>query len=71
MAIDFAGNAKKYNIALIGSGTPGLKDAASIREQVLAKLPNRNTFIEGELGCCLGVHVGPGLVGVGVHILED
>ncbi len=71
MSVDFAGNAKKYNIALIGSGTLGLKDAASIREQVLAKLPNRNTFIEGELGCCLGVHVGPGLVGVGVHILED
>ncbi|MBQ2860799.1 MAG: DegV family protein [Peptococcaceae bacterium] len=69
--VDFAGNAKKYNIALIGSGTLGLKDAASIREQVLAKLPNRNTLIEGELGCCLGVHVGPGLVGVGVHILED
>ena len=71
MAANFAGNAKKYNVALIGSGTLGLKDATSIREQVLAKLPNRNTFIEGELGCCLGVHVGPGLVGVGVHILED
>ena len=71
MAANFAGNAKKYNVALIGSGTMGLKDAASIREQVLAKLPNRNTLIEGELGCCLGVHVGPGLVGVGVHILED
>lgn len=70
MAVQFAGNSKKYNVALIGSGLPGLNDAASIRDQVLQKLPFRDTLIEGELGCCLGVHVGPGLVGVGVQILD-
>ncbi|MGM9524671.1 MAG: DegV family protein [Peptococcaceae bacterium] len=70
LAVKFAGNAKKYNIALIGSGQLGLNDAASIRDDVLQKLPNRNLLIEGELGCCLGVHVGPGLVGVGVQILD-
>lgn len=70
LAVRFAGNAKKYNIALIGSGQLGLNDAASIRDEVLQKLPNRNLLIEGELGCCLGVHVGPGLVGVGVQILD-
>lgn len=70
LAVRFAGNSKKYNIALIGSGQLGLNDAASIRDEVLQKLPNRNLLIEGELGCCLGVHVGPGLVGVGVQILD-
>ncbi len=70
MAVQFADNSKKYNVALIGSGLPGLNDAASIRDQVLQKLPFRDTLIEGELGCCLGVHVGPGLVGVGVQILD-
>lgn len=70
LAVQYAGNAKRYNVALIGSGSLGLQDAASIRDDVLQKLPNRNLLIEGELGCCLGVHVGPGLVGVGVHILE-
>ena len=70
LAVRFAGNAKKYNIALIGSGQLGLNDAASIRDEVLQKLPNRNLLIEGELGCCLGVPVGPGLVGVGVQILD-
>ena len=70
MAVQFAGNSKKYNVALIGSGLPGLNDAASIRDQVLQKLPFRDTLIEGEVGCCLGVHVGPGLVGVGVQILD-
>lgn len=70
MAVQFAGNSKKYNVALIGSGLPGLNDAASIRDQVLQKLPFRDTLTEGELGCCLGVHVGPGLVGVGVQILD-
>ena len=70
MSVQFAGNSKKYNVALIGSGLPGLNDAASIRDQVLQKLPFRDTLIEGELGCCLGVHVGPGLVGVGVQILD-
>ena len=70
LAAKFAGNAKKYNIALIGSGQMGLNDAASIRDEVLKRLPNPVMFIEGELGCCLGVHVGPGLVGVGVQILD-
>ena len=70
LAVKFAGNAKKYNIALIGSGQMGLNDAASIRDEVLKRLPNPAMFIEGELGCCLGVHVGPGLVGVGVQILD-
>ena len=70
LAVQYAGTSKKYNVALIGSGTLGLHDAASIRDDVLIKLPNRNLFIEGELGCCLGVHVGPGLVGVGVQILD-
>ena len=70
LAVKFAGNAKKYNVALIGSGQLGLNDAASIRDAVLQKLPGKNLLIEGELGCCLGVHVGPGLVGVGVQILD-
>lgn len=70
LAVKFAGNAKKYNIALIGSGQMGLNDAASISDEVLKRLPNPAMFIEGELGCCLGVHVGPGLVGVGVQILD-
>ena len=70
LAVKFAGNAKKYNVALIGSGQQGLNDAASIRDAVLQKLPGKNLLIEGELGCCLGVHVGPGLVGVGVQILD-
>lgn len=70
LAVKFAGNAQKYNVALIGSGQLGLQDAASIRDEVLRRLPNRNLLIEGELGCCLGVHVGPGLVGVGVQILD-
>lgn len=70
LAVKFAGKSTKYNLALIGSGQLGLQDAASIRDEVLQKLPYRNLLIEGELGCCLGVHVGPGLVGVGVQILD-
>ena len=70
LAVKYAGNSKKYNVALIGSGKLGLDDAATIRDEVLRRLPNRNLLIEGELGCCLGVHVGPGLVGVGVQILD-
>lgn len=70
LAVKFAGKSIKYNLALIGSGQLGLQDAASIRDEVLQKLPYHNLLIEGELGCCLGVHVGPGLVGVGVQILD-
>lgn len=71
LAVKFAGNAQKYNVALISSAPLGLQDLASIRDEILQKLPNRNMLVEGELGCGLGVHVGPGLVGVGVQILDE
>ena len=70
LAAEYAKDSKKYNIALIGSGHLGMHDALTIRDEVLAKLPHHQLFVEGELGCCLGVHVGPGLVGVGVQILD-
>lgn len=70
LAQEFAGNSKNYNVAIIGSGELGLHDAASIRDEALARLPHRNLLVDGELGCCLGVHVGPGLVGIGVQILD-
>ncbi len=70
LAEQYAGTSKHYNVALIGSGKLGLDDAASIREEVVKRFPHCNMLIEGELGCCLGVHVGPGLVGVGIQILD-
>lgn len=68
---EYAQGAARYNIALIASGESALKEAAEIRDIVLAQFPNRNLVIEGELGSCLGVHVGPGLLGIGVHILDE
>ena len=70
LAEQYAGTSKHYNVALLGSGKLGLDDAASIREEVIKRFPHCNMLIEGELGCCLGVHVGPGLVGVGIQILD-
>ncbi len=70
LTVKFASGAARYNVALISSGEMGMRDAASIRETLLSRLPHRQLVLEAELGCCLGVHVGPGMVGVGVQLLD-
>lgn len=70
LAEEYSKKGQRYNLAIYGSGRSGLEEAAKIREEILRRLPNHHMVFESELGCCLGVHVGPGLVGIGVHLLD-
>lgn len=45
------------------------EEAAKVLAELKKRLPNCVDFIESELSPALGVHTGPGLVGVGVHPL--
>lgn len=70
LAEEYSKKGQHYKIALYGSGKSGMAEIAAIREEVLRRLPNHIQILESELGCCLGVHVGPGLVGIGVHLVD-
>lgn len=70
LAVKFAGNAKKYNVAADRQRSAGAQGCGLYPRRCAAETTRQKSLIEGELGCCLGVHVGPGLVGVGVQILD-
>lgn len=68
LALQFAGEAKRYNIALCHGGAE--QEALALKEELLQKLPHADIYIEGQISPTLGVHTGPGLVGVGVQVLD-
>lgn len=68
LAEKFAGSSKRYNVAIIHADAK--EEADKIREEMLPKLPGCVNLIEGDLGPALGVHVGPGLLGVGIQLLD-
>lgn len=69
IALKQAGNHKRYNIAIMNGAAKEI--AAQIKEEILPKLPNVDIFIEEQVTPVLGVHTGPGTIGIGVQILED
>ena len=58
----------KYQI-MIGHGS-ALEEAKRVLSELKARLPGSVNFIMSELSPALGVHTGPGLVGVVVHPLS-
>lgn len=62
------GDAKRVNVAVCDGADPEL------RQSVLAKLkaahPNVMAWYSGDVSPALGVHTGPGLIGVGVQVLD-
>ncbi|SFH67274.1 DegV family protein [Pisciglobus halotolerans] len=71
LAVAFAGEAKKYDIALAYGGNEAEKSMKSIREAIQDRLPKIQHIYEGPISPALGVHTGPGLIGIGVSILDD
>ena len=68
LAAEFAATGKAYNVALLNGGAQ--EDADSLKEAVMKALPGVKQFIEGQIGPALGVHTGPGLVGIGIQIID-
>src|SRR5699024_6679787 len=70
LAVEFAGNAKKYNLAVAFGGNQVKEQAEKIGEELKKRLPNFNELFIGQVSPALGVHTGPGLIGIGVYILD-
>ncbi|MER2174835.1 MAG: DegV family protein [Carnobacterium sp.] len=71
LATEFAGDAKKYHLAIAYGGKTAEVQVDDIRLELKKKLPNFVTIFEDQISPALGVHTGPGLIGIGVHIIED
>lgn len=67
---DFAATSKKYNLAIAYGGKTALKEAEAIRLEMKEKLPNFEEFFFDQISPALGVHTGPGLIGIGVQVLD-
>lgn len=68
LALDFAQNATKYNIAIVHSHAE--KDAKKIKDILMPQLPNCNIFTGGQISPVLGVHTGPRSIGIAVQLLD-
>lgn len=66
----FAGSSKKYNLAIAYGGETALKEAESIRTIMKERLSNYEQVFFDQVSPALGVHTGPGLIGLGVQILD-
>ena len=68
IATEYASKGKLYNLAVMHGGAA--EDAEKVKEKLLSKLSKYKNVFEGQISPALGVHTGPGLVGIGVQILE-
>lgn len=69
LALEFIGDHKRYNIAIVNGDAKELSD--EIKNNMMPKLTNTEIFVEKQISPALGVHTGPGTIGIGVQILED
>lgn len=70
LAVDFVATAQKYNVAIAFGGRTAEEKIGGIRAELKKRLPNIERFFEGPISPALGVHTGPGLIGIAVQILD-
>lgn len=63
------GNHKNYYLALCHGDA--LDEMLQMKEDLRELIANAKIYSEGQISPVLGVHTGPGLLGIGVMILED
>lgn len=68
MAVRFAGSSKKYNMALMHGAAK--EEAEDLRPKFKEALPQGRIYVEGQISPALGVHTGPGLIGIAVQVLD-
>jgi DegV family protein with EDD domain len=69
LAADALDGKKRYRLAAIHGGAA--ESYEGFRDSVLSAFPDAESFVDSELGATLSVYTGPGMLGVGVQILED
>ena len=68
LASAFAKDHKRYAIAIMHSAAA--EEAEFLRQELLQRLPDPKILITGQISPTLIVHTGPGLIGIGVHVLD-
>ena len=69
LALDFAQGHKRYNVAIMHGDAQEM--AEEIRDCIMKKLPGTDVFIMKQVSPVLGVHTGPGTLGICVQILDE
>ena len=62
LAIEFIGDHKDYNLGVVHGASE--KEANELKELFISRLPNAKVFAEGQISPALGVHTGPGTIGI-------
>lgn len=65
---EFAGSNQKYRLAVAHAGVK--EEAQAMLERLTTLLPNAVEHYFGEISPALVVHTGPGLLGVGIQLLD-
>lgn len=71
LAENFAKKAKRYNLAVQYGGEQAREEAEKVREELSQRLTKAENFFFDQISPALGVHTGPGLIGIGVQILDE
>ena len=65
LAINFLGDHPNYNLGIVHGDAEA--EAEEIKKYLLTQLPNAKVFVEGQISPVLGVHTGPGTIGIVVQ----
>ena len=66
IALEFLGNAEHITIALAHGNA--MDEVLKLKELLTQKLGDKFTLYVGQVSPALGVHTGPGLIGIGVQV---
>lgn len=68
LAQEFAQGAKRVQIALMHGSAA--EEAAALADELKRRIPHGDISVRGQISPSLGVHTGPGLIGVGILRIE-
>lgn len=69
LALKFAEGHKRINVAVCHGGAP--EEVKAVEAAIKEQLPDHEVFVSGQISPVLGVHTGPGLIGIGIEILSE
>lgn len=62
LAVDYIGKSTNYNLGVVHGHAE--KEAEELKKALIERLPNYNIFVDGQISPALGVHTGPGAIGI-------
>ncbi|KRN19451.1 hypothetical protein IV79_GL001504 [Pediococcus claussenii] len=65
---ELIGESKNYNLAVVHGSNPTLME--NVYEEFKESFDGFKNIFKGDISPALGVHTGPGLIGVGVQVLD-